>query len=225
MRGRRCPLLLQNFTVPRVALERRRIREALRSPPSPFDQRLWRSIQEDQFGVKLFFQFQLARFPHLRKQERHSQLSGGAEGGGACLLLRFTRKMSVHSLRIRSTQGSSSNMMEWLIPLKNSLTNFPITRTTEAYNPIILRPRRREAGTEEQKLVSLYWKSSAQERETAVLYPYPARKPRLGGLTLSLKTRSCRPASRLLLTTVLPPTGTKLATGWSTIHHSWTSVL
>lgn len=83
------------------------------------------------------------------------------------------------------------------------------------------------AGREEQKLVRLYWRSytSAQEAETRVLYPYPARKPRLGGLTLSLNTRSCSPASRLLLTDVLPPTGTKLATGWSTIHHSWISVL
>lgn len=119
-----------------------------RSSPCPLDQSLRRSIQEDQFGVKLFFQFQLARFPHLQEQDRHDQPSGGAGGGGACLLLHPTRKMSVHSLRMRSTQGSSSNMMEWLIPLKNSLTNFPITRTTEAYNPIILPPRRREAGRE-----------------------------------------------------------------------------
>lgn len=69
------------------------------------------------------------------------------------MLLQPTRKMSVHSLRIRSTQGSSSNMMEWLIPLKNSLTNLPITKTTEAYNPMMLR-RRRGAGTEEQKMES-----------------------------------------------------------------------
>ena len=50
--------------------------------------------------------------------------------------------MSVHSLRMRSTQGSSSNIMEWLIPLKNSRTNFPITKTTEAYNPMMLQGKR-----------------------------------------------------------------------------------
>lgn len=65
-----------------------------------------------------------------------------AGGGGACARQLLTRKMSVHSLRMRSTQGSSSNMMEWLIPLKNSLTNFPITNTTEAYRPMMLRRRR-----------------------------------------------------------------------------------
>lgn len=53
-----------------------------------------------------------------------------------------TRKMSVHSFRIRSTLGSSSNMMEWEIPLKNSRTNFPITRTTEAYSPIMLKRKK-----------------------------------------------------------------------------------
>lgn len=49
--------------------------------------------------------------------------------------------MSVQSLRMRSTHGSSSNMMEWLIPLKNSLTNFPMTSTTEAYSPMMLHKR------------------------------------------------------------------------------------
>lgn len=53
-----------------------------------------------------------------------------------------TKKISVHSFRMRSTLGSSSNMMEWEIPLKNSRTNFPITRTTEAYNPMMLQTKK-----------------------------------------------------------------------------------
>lgn len=64
---------------------------------------------------------------------------------------------------------------------------------------------------------------------TAVLvvymYPYPARKPRLGGLTLSLNTKSWSPASLLSFNKGPPPTGTRLAAGWSTIHHSWISRL
>lgn len=56
----------------------------------------------------------------------------------------------MQSLRMRSTQGSSSNMMEWLIPLKNSRTNFPITRTTEAYSPMMLGAMETGAGTEEE---------------------------------------------------------------------------
>lgn len=43
----------------------------------------------------------------------------------------LTRKMSVQSFRIRSTLGSSSNMMECEIPLKSSRINFPMTRTTD----------------------------------------------------------------------------------------------
>lgn len=46
--------------------------------------------------------------------------------------------MSVQSFRIRSTQGSSSNIIEWEISLKKPRTNFPITRTTDTYNPMIL---------------------------------------------------------------------------------------
>lgn len=79
-------------------------------------------------------------------------------GWSLCVPL-VTRKMSVHSLRIRSTQGSSSNMMEWLIPLKNSLTNFPITRTTDAYNPMMLQETggtgtgRRDGDRKEEEVV------------------------------------------------------------------------
>lgn len=51
---------------------------------------------------------------------------------------KLTRKMSVQSFRMRSTQGSSSNMMEWEISLKNPRTNFPITKTTDTYRPMIL---------------------------------------------------------------------------------------
>lgn len=50
----------------------------------------------------------------------------------------LTRKMSVQSFRMRSTQGSSSNMMEWDISLKKPRTNFPMTRTTDTYRPMIL---------------------------------------------------------------------------------------
>lgn len=53
-----------------------------------------------------------------------------------------TKKISVHSFRIRSTLGSSSNIIEWEIPLKNSRTNFPITSTTEAYKPMILQKKK-----------------------------------------------------------------------------------
>lgn len=59
--------------------------------------------------------------------------------------------MSVHSLRMRSTQGSSSNIMEWLIPLKNSRTNFPITKTTDAYNPMMLQGERDTKHKKEDK--------------------------------------------------------------------------
>lgn len=34
--------------------------------PSPFDHGLWRSVEEDQFGVKLLFQLQLSCFTHLK---------------------------------------------------------------------------------------------------------------------------------------------------------------
>lgn len=50
-----------------------------------------------------------------------------------------TTKMSVHSFSTRSTFGSSSNMMERDIPLKNSRTNLPITSTTDMYKPTMLR--------------------------------------------------------------------------------------
>lgn len=66
-------------------LERRCVQ--LRSSPRPFDQSLGGSIQEDQLGVKLFFQFQLACLPHLKEQDGQNQPGGGAEEGGACLLL------------------------------------------------------------------------------------------------------------------------------------------
>ena len=47
--------------------------------------------------------------------------------------------MSVQSFRMRSTQGSSSNIMECEISLKNPRTNFPITSTTDTYRPMILQ--------------------------------------------------------------------------------------
>lgn len=61
-----------------------------------------------------------------------------------CVLLHtLTRKMSVHSFRIRSTQGNSSNIMECEISLKKPRTNFPMTRTTETYKPMILAQKER----------------------------------------------------------------------------------
>lgn len=47
--------------------------------------------------------------------------------------------MSVQSFRMRSTQGSSSNMMECDISLKKPRTNFPMTKTTDTYKPMILQ--------------------------------------------------------------------------------------
>lgn len=59
-----------------------------------------------------------------------------------CVLLHtLTRKMSVQSFRIRSTQGNSSNIMECEISLKKPRTNFPMTRTTETYKPMILEQK------------------------------------------------------------------------------------
>lgn len=71
-----------------------------------------------------------------------------------------TKKMSVHNFKIRSTLGSSSNMMEWEIPLKNSRTNFPITRTTDAYSPMMLK---RKKG----KVQTVPWKRIIQIRESS----------------------------------------------------------
>jgi len=56
----------------------------------------------------------------------------------------LTRKISVQSFRMRSTQGSSSNMMEWEISLKKPRTNFPMTKTTDTYRPMILKRKLRE---------------------------------------------------------------------------------
>lgn len=44
---------------------------------------------------------------------------------------------------MRSTQGSSSNMMEWDISLKKPRTNFPMTKTTDTYRPMILEREKR----------------------------------------------------------------------------------
>lgn len=125
----------------------------MRSASCPFDQSLWWSIQEDKFGVKLLFQLQLTSLSHL-KQRTANHIAAWQP---IRLWMVFvgvvrkvhTRKMSVQSLRMRSTQGSSSNMMEWLMPLKNSRTNFPITKTTEAYNPMMLQGEGREEEEEE----------------------------------------------------------------------------
>lgn len=38
------------------------------SASCPFDESLWRSIQEDQFGVKLLLQLQLTCLSHLRQK-------------------------------------------------------------------------------------------------------------------------------------------------------------
>lgn len=46
--------------------------------------------------------------------------------------------MSWHSLRMRSTHGSSSNMMECEISLKKLRTNLPMTSTMDTYSPMIL---------------------------------------------------------------------------------------
>ncbi len=74
--------------------------------------------------------------------------------------------MSVQSFRMRSTQGSSSNMMEWLIPLKNSLTNFPITNTTEAYNPMMLQETQEEGEEEgEGEDGEKEWEQEGEEEE------------------------------------------------------------
>lgn len=87
-----------------------------------------------------------------------------------------TTKMSVQSLSTRSTHGSSSNIMDLEIPLKNSLTNFPTTSTTDMYNPTILKKRQNycNAGV------------AGNAVRCSDTYPCPARKPRLEGLTLSL---------------------------------------
>lgn len=97
-----------------------------------------------------------------------------------------TTKMSVQSFKTRSTQGSSSNMMDLEIPLKNSLTNFPMTSTTDMYRPTILKKR---SGGRKQSILlchvgKMYTKQSCTVGPGA--YPCPARKPRLEGLTLSL---------------------------------------
>lgn len=119
-----------------------------RSASCPFDQSFWWSIQEDQFGIKLLFQLQLTGLSHLKqgnrirkKKKQNSQSHEIIKSDDHKVNQSFTRKMSVQSLRMRSTHGSSSNMMEWLIPLKNSLTNFPMTSTTEAYSPMMLHKR------------------------------------------------------------------------------------
>lgn len=50
-----------------------------RSAPRPLDQSLWRSIQEDEFGIKLLLQLQLARLSHL-KQTAANESTWGREG-------------------------------------------------------------------------------------------------------------------------------------------------
>lgn len=70
-----------------------------------------------------------------------------------------TKKMSVHNFKIRSTLGSSSNMIEWEIPLKNSRTNFPTTRTTDAYSPMMLKSKNGKSSNHTLK------KGQSSERE------------------------------------------------------------
>lgn len=97
-----------------------------------------------------------------------------------------TTKMSVQSFRTRSTQGSSSNMMDLEIPLKNSLTNFPMTSTTDMYRPTILKKR---SGGRKFSILSCHVGKMYTKQSHTVgpgTYPCPARKPRLEGLTLSL---------------------------------------
>lgn len=55
-----------------------------------------------------------------------------------------TMKISLHSLSTRSTHGSSSYMMDRDIPVKNSRTNLPTTRTTDMYRPTILQKNRKQ---------------------------------------------------------------------------------
>lgn len=76
-------------------------------------------------------------------------LERGRKGKSASL----TRKMSVQSFRMRSTQGSSSNMMECDISLKKPRTNLPMTKTTDTYKPMILR----EPGKQNEK--STLWRA------------------------------------------------------------------
>lgn len=57
----------------------------------------------------------------------------------------LTRKISVQSFRMRSTQGNSSNIMECDISLKKPRTNFPMTKTTDTYKPMILDERKKRS--------------------------------------------------------------------------------
>ena len=156
----------------------------------------------------------------------------------------LTRKMSVQSLRMRSTQGSSSNMMECEISLKKPRTNFPMTKTTDTYRPMILEGEGRKKDIYIQEIIALKWrwlyfivrlhiffsiyntskhKHSTQWKipkrfyQTLVYicdcgfsYPYPARKPRLGGLTLSLNMTMGR-----------TPHGEGAQSAMAMSHHSW----
>lgn len=156
----------------------------------------------------------------------------------------LTRKMSVQSFRMRSTQGSSSNMMECEISLKKPRTNFPMTKTTDKYRPMILEGEGRKKDIYIQEIIAHKWRwlyfivrlhivspftthanTNIQHNERyqkgfyqthvyicdcGFSYPYPARKPRLGGLTLSLNMTMGR-----------TPHGEGAQSAMAMSHHSW----
>lgn len=134
----------------------------MRSSTCPFDQSLWRSIQEDQFGVKLFFQFQFTCFPHLKKNKpSQSRDKPNMRRQSLCATALYQKDVcaqfedAVNAGKLLKHDGVADPAEE----LPHKLPNHQNHGGVQSHDAAAW-PWRREKGTEQQKMKNYHCCSS-----------------------------------------------------------------
>ena len=99
-------------------------------------------------------------------------------------LLSRTMYISKHNFNMRSTFGTSSNIIRYEIEVKKSRTNLPINQTKPTYRPIILKKISFKKKKKKKRLKQIIEISFSRK----ITYPLLAKKDRCNGGTKSLRT-------------------------------------